>query len=54
MKLNHKQKVKLARKLQAPKEQRKFFGIFQSRAWTLRSAAIRDRVRRQGMKKEAV
>jgi len=47
MKLNHKQKVKLGRKLQAPAEDRKFFGVFQSKAWFARSEKIQERIAKQ-------
>lgn len=47
MKLSHKQKVKMARKMRTRFEIKMRVPIFTSRAWILRSAAIQARLKKK-------
>jgi len=47
MKMTHKQKVKLARKMHTWKDRRMGRGIFVGAAWSARAEAIRLRIRKK-------
>jgi len=47
MKKDHQEKIKLARKLRTPEELRAGTPIFETKAWTKRKKAIKQRVKQR-------
>ncbi len=50
--MNHKQKLKMARKMRTRDEERRNVSVFQTEAWNKRSEAIRQRVAKKGNDKK--